>query len=103
MSTDRPISFEVCADGFDEMRRQAHRLSSWGENVYVKIPVTNTAGISSRSLIADLTADGLHLNVTGILSLPQVREVAESFRKAPALWCPYSPVVSRTPVVTRSR
>jgi transaldolase len=79
---DRPISFEVCADEFDEMRRQAHRLSSWGENVYVKIPVTNTAGISSRSLIADLTADGLHLNITGILSLPQVREVAESLSES---------------------
>ena len=75
---DRPISFEVCADDFDEMRRQAHRLSSWGQNVYVKIPVTNTEGISSSSLIADLTADGLHLNVTGILTLAQVRTVAES-------------------------
>jgi transaldolase len=73
--TDRPISFEVCADDFDEMRRQAHRLSSWGPNVYVKIPVTNTEGISSSSLIADLTADGLHLNVTGILTLAQVQEV----------------------------
>ena len=75
--TDRPISFEVCADDFDEMRRQAHRLSSWGPNVYVKIPVTNTEGISSNSLIADLTADGLHLNVTGILTLAQVQEVTE--------------------------
>jgi transaldolase len=72
---DRPISFEVCADDFDEMRRQAHRLSSWGPNVYVKIPVTNTEGLSSRALIADLTADGLHLNITGILTLAQVREV----------------------------
>ncbi len=72
--TDRPISFEVCADDFEEMRRQAHRLSSWGQNVYVKIPVTNTEGISSSPLIADLTADGVHLNVTGILTLAQVRE-----------------------------
>jgi len=60
------------------MRRQAHRLSSWGQNVFVKIPVTNTEGISSSPPIADLTADGLHLNVTGILSLAQVRTVAES-------------------------
>jgi transaldolase len=75
--TDRPISFEVCADDFEEMRRQAHRLSSWGPNVYVKIPVTNTEGISSSPLIADLTADGVHLNVTGILTLAQVREVSE--------------------------
>ncbi len=75
--TDRPISFEVCADDFEEMRRQAKRLSSWGANVYVKIPVTNTEGVSSGPLIADLTADGVHLNVTGILTLAQVREVAE--------------------------
>jgi transaldolase len=78
--TDRPISFEVCADDFEEMRRQAHRLSSWGTNVYVKIPVTNTEGTSSSSLIADLTADGIHLNVTGILTLAQVREVSEPLR-----------------------
>ena len=75
--TDRPISFEVCADDFEEMRRQAHRLSSWGPNVYVKIPVTNTEGVSSSPLIGDLTADGLHLNITGILTLAQVREVSE--------------------------
>jgi transaldolase len=75
--TDRPISFEVCADDFEEMRRQAHRLASWGPNVYVKIPVTNTEGISSSPLIADLTADGVHLNVTGILTLAQVRKVSE--------------------------
>jgi transaldolase len=75
--TDRPISFEVCADDFEEMRRQAHRLASWGPNVYVKIPVTNTKGISSVPLIADLTADGVHLNITGILTLAQVREVSE--------------------------
>ena len=75
--TDRPISFEVCADDFEEMRRQAHRLSSWGPNVYVKIPVTNTEGVSSSPLIGDLTADGVHLNITGILTLAQVREVSE--------------------------
>ncbi len=80
--TDRPISFEVCADEFGEMRRQAHRLSSWGENVYVKIPVTNTEGISSAPLIADLTADGLHLNITGILTSDQVAAVAEPLSKS---------------------
>ena len=79
---DRPISFEVCADDFDEMRRQAHRLSSWGPNIYVKIPVTNTEGTSSSPLIADLTADGVHLNVTGILTLAQVREVSEALSES---------------------
>ena len=80
---DRPISFEVCADDFDDMRRQAHRLSSWGRNVYVKIPVTNTEGVSTSPLVADLTADGVHLNVTGILTLAQVREVAEPLSESP--------------------
>ena len=79
---DRPISFEVCADDFDEMRRQAHRLSSWGPNIYVKIPVTNTERTSSSPLIADLTADGVHLNVTGILTLGQVREVSEALSES---------------------
>lgn len=79
---DRPISFEVSADDFDEMRRQAHRLSSWGPNIYVKIPVTNTEGTSSSPLIADLSADGVHLNVTGILTLAQVREVSEALSES---------------------
>jgi transaldolase len=78
--TDRPVSFEVCTDDFDEMRRQAHRISSWGSNVYVKIPVTDTAGVSSTPLVGDLSADGLHLNITGILTLAQVRAVADSLR-----------------------
>jgi len=65
------------------MRRQAHRLSSWGQNVYVKIPVTNTEGTSSSPLIADLTADGVHVNVTGILTLAQVREVTQPLSESP--------------------
>jgi transaldolase len=78
--TDRPVSFEVCTDDFEEMRRQAHRISSWGPNVYVKIPVTDTSGVSSAPLVSDLSADGLHLNVTGILTLAQVRAVGESLQ-----------------------
>ena len=80
--TDRSHS-KSAADDFVEMRRQAHRLSSWGPNVYVKIPVTNTEGISSVPLIADLTADGVHLNVTGILTLAQVREVTQPLSESP--------------------
>ena len=76
--TDRPVCFEVFSDDFDAMRRQAHRIASWGDNVCVKIPVTNTVGISSTPLVAELTAEGLHLNVTAILSLAQVGAVAES-------------------------
>ena len=76
--TDRPVSFEVFSDDFEEMRDQAHRIGSWGDNVCVKIPVTDTHGASSAPLVADLTADGLRLNVTALLSLDQVRTMAAS-------------------------
>ncbi len=72
---DKPVSFEVFSDEFDEMGRQARLIASWGDNVFVKIPVTNTRGESSAALISDLTADGLSLNVTAILSLAQVEIV----------------------------
>jgi transaldolase len=81
--TDRPVSFEVFSDDFDEMRDQAHRIASWGDNVCVKIPVTDTHGVSSAPLVADLTGDGLHLNVTALLSLDQVRTIAESLSASP--------------------
>jgi transaldolase len=76
--TDRPVFFEVFSDDFEEMKQQAHRIASWGDNVCVKIPVTNTQGVSSAPLVADLTADGLHINVTAILALDQVRTAAAS-------------------------
>jgi len=70
-----PISFEVFADDFDEMERQAKLIATWGEAVFVKIPITNTKGESSIPLIARLSAAGVKLNVTAILTLQQVREV----------------------------
>lgn len=76
--TEHPISFEVIADEFEEMRRQAHLIASWGANVFVKIPVTNTRGESSASLIRELSLEGLKLNVTAILSLRQVWTVAHT-------------------------
>jgi len=79
----RPISFEVFSDEFDEMGRQARLISSWGPNVYVKIPVTNTLRKSSVPLIRTLSAEGLHLNVTAILSLRQVAEVADALTESP--------------------
>jgi transaldolase len=75
---DKPVSFEVFSDEFDEMGRQARRIAGWGGNVFVKIPVTNTRRESAAALISDLTADGLALNVTAILSLPQVEMVHEA-------------------------
>lgn len=80
---DRPISFEVISDEFDEMAAQAHRLSSWGKNVQVKIPVTNTRGESSIPLIRSLAAAGVPLNVTALMTLEQVRTVAVALRDGP--------------------
>jgi transaldolase len=76
--TDKPISFEVFADEFPEMRRQALRMRDWQENVYVKIPVSNTRGESSLDLIRGLAHDGVKLNVTAILTERQIASVAES-------------------------
>jgi transaldolase len=74
--TDKSVSFEVFSDEFDEMREQALKLAALADNVYVKIPVTNTKKVSSAPLIKQLSQKGLKLNVTAILSLRQVREVA---------------------------
>ena len=78
--TDLPMCFEVISDDFDEMRKQALYISSWGENVYVKIPVTNTVGIPSYDLIADLAQSNVKVNVTAILAMEQVEEVSASLK-----------------------
>ena len=80
---DRPISFEVFADDFPEMERQAHQISAWAANVYVKIPVTNTRRESSCSLIARLAKAGVKLNVTALLTLRQVRDVRDALAGGP--------------------
>jgi len=77
---DKPISFEVFADDFSEMGRQAVEIASWGDNVYVKIPVTNSKGESSANLVSELSKRSIKLNVTAIMTLPQVREVAKSLQ-----------------------
>jgi transaldolase len=73
---DRPISLEVFADDFDEMERQGRLIASWGPNVYVKIPVTNTKREPATALIHRLSHEGVRLNVTALLTLEQVRCVA---------------------------
>jgi len=75
---DKPISFEVFADDFPEMRRQALKISSWQDNVYVKIPITNTRGDSALPLVRELTREGVKINVTAMLTLAQVRGVSEA-------------------------
>jgi transaldolase len=81
---DRPISFEVFSDDFVEMERQAHKIASWGDNVYVKIPITNTRGESAGKLIRELARAGVKQNVTAIMTLKQVQLVAESLVGGPS-------------------
>jgi transaldolase len=76
--TDRPISFEVFSDDFPEMQRQALKISSWGRNVYVKIPITNTEGASSLDLVRRLSGEGVQLNVTALMTNAQVDATAEA-------------------------
>jgi transaldolase len=74
----KPISFEVFSDEFPEMRRQALKISQWQDNVYVKIPITNTRSESSLPLIRDLSQKGVRLNITAILTTDQVRGVVDT-------------------------
>ena len=75
---DKPISFEVFADEFGEMERQAVEIADWGRNVYVKIPVMNTKQETSYDLVRKLSQAGVQLNITAIMTLEQVRKVAEA-------------------------
>lgn len=79
---DLPISFEVFADDFDEMERQAKRIGSWGDNVYIKIPITNTEGKSALPLVRTLLDLGLKLNVTAILTDHQIDGLREVLKPA---------------------
>lgn len=73
----RPISFEVFADEFGEMENQAHEIASWGRNIYVKIPVTNTKGEFAGPLVECLARAGVQLNVTALMTVDQVRRVTD--------------------------
>lgn len=77
---DRPISFEVFSDEFSEMESQAKIISSWGNNVYVKIPVSNTRGDTSYDLVRRLSHSGIQVNITAVMTLEQVQAVAEAVR-----------------------
>lgn len=69
--TDKPLSLEVFADDFPEMERQARKVASWGRNVYVKIPVTNTRGEYTAHVVKALARDGIRVNVTAVMSMAQ--------------------------------
>lgn len=81
---DRPISFEVFSDEFDEMERQALRIAAWGDNVYVKIPVTNTRAVPSVELLRKLSCRGVKLNVTALMTVEQVIDVCAAIQDCTA-------------------
>lgn len=72
----KPISFEVFSDELDEMKKQALQISSWGDNVYVKIPVTNTKGAPTLELVKDLVKEKVKVNVTAVMTVEQVKSIS---------------------------
>jgi len=80
---DRPFSFEVLSNDFSEMEQQALRIATWGENVYVKIPITDTYGQSAAPLVARLAKQGVKVNVTAIMTLQQVDDVLPGLKDGP--------------------
>jgi transaldolase len=83
---DRSISLEVFADDWENMERQALKIATWGEHIYVKIPVTDTRKEPSLKLISRLTRAGVKLNVTALLTLAQVRDVAAALHGGSAAY-----------------
>jgi transaldolase len=82
---DRPISFEVFSDDFEEMYTQAMEIASWGNNVNIKVPVTNTLNVFSGDLIKRLSEQGVFVNVTALMTIGQVKKVMECLQgDAPA-------------------
>jgi transaldolase len=81
---DRPISFEVLSDRFPEMELQALKISSWGSNVYVKIPIANSQGLPSNGLVRRLARRGVKMNVTAILALDQVQNIIKCLADGPS-------------------
>jgi transaldolase len=78
--TKLPISFEVFADTEDEMRRQALKIAGWGDNVYVKVPVTTTSGESMAPLVRELSEGGVQVNVTALFTTAQVELITEAVK-----------------------
>ena len=79
--THYPVSLEVCADDVEEIRRQAEIIASWGSNVYVKIPVTTTAGESLAQLGGSLSHDGIKINMTAVFTVAQVEHLADALHE----------------------
>lgn len=81
---ERPVSFEVFADEQGDMVRQARLIASWGRNVYVKIPVTDTRGASTAGVLRELATSGIHVNVTALMTLSQVELVSAALAGGPS-------------------
>jgi transaldolase len=81
--TTHPISFEVFADDEQEIRRQALKIAAWGDNVYVKVPVTTTDGTSMAPLVRELSEAGVKVNVTALFTTAQVEVITESVKDGP--------------------
>jgi transaldolase len=81
---DRPFSFEVLSDDFDQMEQQAMQIATWGDNVYVKIPITDTRGRSAAPLVTRLAQQGVKVNVTALMTLEQVDTIVPALRHGPA-------------------
>ena len=82
--TAKPVCFEVLADDFAEMEREALEIASWADNVYVKVPAVNTRRVSSAALVRRLADRGVKLNVTALMTLAQLREIAAALNPATA-------------------
>jgi len=80
---EKPVSFEVFSDDFNEMERQAREIASWGENVYIKIPITDTKGNYSTDLVKRLSDSGIKVNVTAIFMVEQVKKIIPSLLNSP--------------------
>jgi transaldolase len=84
---DKPVSLEVFADDFLEMKRQARIIASWGRNVYVKIPITNTLGQSSAPIVKHLSDEGIKVNVTAVMTREQMKEISPSHPEIISVFC----------------
>ena len=99
--TDMSISFEVFSDDIAEMERQASEIKTWGKNVYVKIPITNTKSESCLPLVKKLTNEGVNLNVTALMTIEQVKGTVEALKGgAPAIVSVFAGRIADTGVAT---
>ena len=77
----KPISFEVFADNFKDMLKQAYEINSWGKNVYVKIPVVNSKGVFTGPVIKELSDKGIKLNITAVYTFEQTKRIIKNINK----------------------